>query len=154
MSVETQPGANDARIRTVDVLERHVGNFGTSACFQGFGQPFAEKHDERRQHESAQNGAGHHERCGARADDVADAQHFGSHVARQHRRLAEERQRHGHGACEHVEDFGESLVDDGDAEADEDRRPAGAAFLAVDEHLGAGSAFGVNQLARFARLAV
>ena len=42
------------------------------------------------------------------------------------------------------------LVDEGDAEADEDRLRRGAALLAGDQHLGAGGAFGIASACRAA----
>ena len=58
------------------------------------------------------------------ADDVADAEQFAGHLAGNAGGVAEEAERNADGAAQDVHAFGEELVSEGDAEADEDGRAA------------------------------
>ena len=109
-------------------------------------KPFAEEADEGHEHERLQNAAGHHDAGDLRADDVAHAQQGG--VRLQGRRGALEPIQRPAGHFFPQPQAGvEKLIDERHPESDENGLGGRAARLADNQHVGAGGAFGVNQLA-------
>ena len=111
---------------------------------QGGRQAVAEELDRGDQHPGRQDAAGDHDAGDFRADDVADADELGGHLAADRGSLEEVEHALGRVVPE-LEAAHEDLIDRGDAEAREHRPGAGAALLADDQDVRAGGAFRVGQ---------
>ena len=114
----------------------------------------ADEIDQRNDDQVAQHGARHHDCAGSITDDVADAEQFGGHVAGKGRGFVDGGDRDGNCLFDKVEGERSELVDESDAEADEDGCSSGAALFPGDEHLCGGNAFGIEQGTRLPRSAV
>ena len=131
-----------------DVVRRHVAD-QLGGRIDGRSRGVAEQLDGGHQHQRAEDPAGTHGERDAGADDVADPEQLRADLQRDVPAvvgLAEDLLRD-------VLEEGERLVAEREhrpeTKAREDRLRGGAAFLARDEHLGAGGALGVHQRLRF-----
>ena len=132
-------GAHRADVVLPHLSGRHVAD-RNRARIERVGQPFAEELDRRHQHQPREDAAGEDRPGDLRADDVADAEVLAGDLraerrARQPRRLVE-RPLLPHLRGRHQEGVGAA-----EAEAPEHAAGERSAFLARDQHVGAGGAF-------------
>src|SRR5262249_29099316 len=134
-------GADVEQVVVADLADRHVLDHPDVDALLDLllgggdvaGHVLADEVDGRDDDEVAEDGAGHHDGADAQADDVADPEQLGGHVAGKDGGAVDELEGDGYGFGEDLQADGGELVGEGDAEADEHGGAGGAALLGGDQ---------------------
>src|SRR5438552_813208 len=94
-----------------------------------------------------EHGTRHHDGTGPRADDITDAQQFGSSVPGEGSRFVDVSNRNLHSLNQQPHSFGDEFLDESEPETNKNGRPSGASLFPRNKDLGGGDSFRIEQRA-------